>query len=108
MPSTTPYFGCALIAFPSLDCHRTEVDGCTGGFAAGVSRSCRRGRASMWAGSTMTAPAHTPAAELASKLEATLREVCDRLAPLDRTPCSPGEREAAVWIGRRLEIGRAS
>ncbi len=53
----------------------------------------------------MTAPAHTPAAEVASKLEATLREVCERLAPLDRTPCSPGEREAAVWIGRRL--GRA-
>ncbi|MGE4428596.1 MAG: M28 family metallopeptidase [Solirubrobacteraceae bacterium] len=32
----------------------------------------------------------------------TLREVCECLAPLGRTPCSPGEREAAAWIGERL------
>ena len=33
---------------------------------------------------------------------ATLREVAERLAPLERTPCSPGEREAAEWIAARL------
>ncbi len=32
----------------------------------------------------------------------TLREVCEHLAPIDRTPCSPGEREAAEWIAARL------
>ena len=42
----------------------------------------------------MTAPA--PA------LDATLRETIETLAPLDRTPCSPGEREAAVWLAGRL------
>jgi Zn-dependent M28 family amino/carboxypeptidase len=35
-------------------------------------------------------------------LERTLREVCERLAPIDRTPCSPGERKAAEWIAARL------
>jgi hypothetical protein len=35
-------------------------------------------------------------------LERTLREVCERLAPIDTTPCSPGEREAAEWIAERL------
>jgi hypothetical protein len=29
-------------------------------------------------------------------------EVVERLAPLDRTPCSPGEREAAEWLAERL------
>jgi hypothetical protein len=33
---------------------------------------------------------------------ATLREVTETLAPIDRTPCSPGEREAAQWIAARL------
>lgn len=32
----------------------------------------------------------------------TLREVVEALAPLDRTPCSPGERQAAEWLGDRL------
>jgi hypothetical protein len=32
----------------------------------------------------------------------TLREVVYTLAPLNRTPCSPGEREAAEWLGERL------
>ena len=36
------------------------------------------------------------------RLEATLREVCEHLAPIDTTPCSPGEREAARWIAERL------
>ena len=35
-------------------------------------------------------------------LEATLREVVERLAPLERTPCSPGEREAAEWLAERF------
>jgi hypothetical protein len=30
------------------------------------------------------------------------REVVERLAPIDRTPCSPGEREAAEWLAQRL------
>lgn len=34
---------------------------------------------------------------------AVLREVVERLAPLDRTPCSEGEREAAQWLAARLE-----
>ena len=38
----------------------------------------------------------------AGELEATLREVVERLAPLERTPCSPGEREAAEWLAERL------
>lgn len=35
-------------------------------------------------------------------LEATLREVVETLCALDRSPCGPGEREAAEWIARRL------
>jgi hypothetical protein len=37
-----------------------------------------------------------------SHVEATIREVCERLASVDTTPCSPGEREAAEWIAERL------
>lgn len=35
-------------------------------------------------------------------LEPTLREVVETLAPIDRTPCSPGEREAADWLAARM------
>jgi hypothetical protein len=35
-------------------------------------------------------------------LEAVLREVVETLAPLDRTPCSEGEREAAQWLAERM------
>ncbi len=35
-------------------------------------------------------------------IQATLREVVEALAPLDRTPCSPGERAAAEWLYARL------
>ena len=35
-------------------------------------------------------------------LDAVLREVVETLAPIDRTPCSPGEREAADWLAARL------
>lgn len=39
---------------------------------------------------------------------ATLREVIETLAAIERPPCSPGEREAAEWLGRRLrEAGAA-
>ncbi len=44
------------------------------------------------------APDLTPRPEI----EATLREVVETLAPLDRTPCSPGERAAAEWLRERL------
>jgi Peptidase family M28 len=42
-----------------------------------------------------------PSAESAA-LDALLREVVETLAPIDRTPCSPGEREAAEWLAARL------
>jgi hypothetical protein len=35
-------------------------------------------------------------------IDATLREVVETLAPLDRPPCSPGERAAADWLQERL------
>jgi hypothetical protein len=35
-------------------------------------------------------------------LETILREVVETLAPLERTPCSAGEREAAQWLAERL------
>ncbi len=35
-------------------------------------------------------------------IESTLREVVEKLAPIDRTPCSPGEREAADWLAARM------
>ncbi len=35
-------------------------------------------------------------------LAGVLREVVETLAALDRTPCSPGERQAAEWLSARL------
>ncbi len=35
-------------------------------------------------------------------LQDVLHEVVETLAPLDRTPCSPGERQAAEWLAERL------
>jgi len=52
---------------------------------------------SVYAGSSS---AHTPAMRAA--IDATLREVVETLAPLDRTPCSPGERIAAEWLHARM------
>jgi hypothetical protein len=43
-----------------------------------------------------------PGAERTAAQEAVLREVVDTLAPLDRTPCSAGERRAAEWLEARL------
>jgi hypothetical protein len=37
-----------------------------------------------------------------ANIEEVLREVVERLAPIDRTPCSEGEREAANWLAARL------
>lgn len=37
-----------------------------------------------------------------SELEDVLREVVETLARIERTPCSPGERQAAQWLGERL------
>ncbi len=45
-----------------------------------------------------TAPDLTPM----PGVEATLREVVETLAPLERPPCSPGERAAAEWLHERL------
>jgi Peptidase family M28 len=38
----------------------------------------------------------------AAALDGALREVVETLAPIDRTPCSPGEREAAQWLRDRF------
>jgi Peptidase family M28 len=35
--------------------------------------------------------------------EATLREVVEALAPIERPPCSEGERRAAEWLAERLK-----
>jgi Peptidase family M28 len=37
-----------------------------------------------------------------SWLDGLLREVVETLAPIDRTPCSAGERAAAEWVAARL------
>ena len=46
--------------------------------------------------------AAAPAAEIPPVPEDTLREVIERLAAIERPPCSPGEREAAEWLAGRL------
>jgi hypothetical protein len=49
------------------------------------------------------AVARAPGAPLDDgSLVALQREVVETLAALDRTPCSPGEREAAQWLAARL------
>jgi peptidase M28-like protein len=47
----------------------------------------------------LTAPAR---ASLSPDLDELLHEVVETLAPIDRPPCSPGERQAADWIAARL------
>jgi hypothetical protein len=37
-----------------------------------------------------------------ARLISVLREVVETLAPIDRTPCSAGERQAAEWLASRL------
>jgi hypothetical protein len=46
-------------------------------------------------------PAGAPAMR-DSGIEGVLRDVVETLAVLDRTPCSPGESEAADWLAARL------
>jgi Peptidase family M28 len=59
----------------------------------------RRARRAMRPAASASIPADlAPAADI----EATLREVVETLAPLERTPCSPGERAAAEWLHGRL------
>jgi Peptidase family M28 len=41
------------------------------------------------------------------QIEQTLREVVERLAAIERAPCSSGEREAAQWLARRLAAAGA-
>jgi Zn-dependent M28 family amino/carboxypeptidase len=43
-----------------------------------------------------------PAVASVSASEATLREVVETLAPIERPPCSEGERRAADWLVERL------
>ena len=38
-----------------------------------------------------------------AQLEDVLHEVVETLAPIERAPCSPGERQAAEWLGARLQ-----
>jgi hypothetical protein len=48
-------------------------------------------------------PVNTQSSQLDQHaLERVIREVVETLAPLDRTPCSPGERQAAEWLATRL------
>src|ERR1700726_3406110 len=51
---------------------------------------------------TSTESDQTARVDFPDQLHATLREVCEHLAPIDTTPCSPGEREAAQWIQERM------
>jgi hypothetical protein len=39
---------------------------------------------------------------VSATLRATVREVVQRLAAMHRPPCSPGEREAALWLAARM------
>jgi hypothetical protein len=40
-------------------------------------------------------------------LDGVLREVVETLAPIDRTPCSAGERAAAEWVAARMRASGA-
>jgi hypothetical protein len=52
----------------------------------------------------MSATSGSISPDLASQvaIEVTLREVVETLAPIDRPPCSSGERAAAEWLYARL------
>jgi Peptidase family M28 len=43
-----------------------------------------------------------PVSDTPDRLDPLLREVVETLAPIDRTPCSAGERAAAEWVAARL------
>ena len=40
-----------------------------------------------------------------ARLQSTLHEVVEKLAAIDRTPCSEGERQAAEWLAARMREG---
>jgi Peptidase family M28 len=42
------------------------------------------------------------------RLDGILRDVVETLAPIDRTPCSAGERAAAEWVAARLHASGVS
>lgn len=44
----------------------------------------------------------SPALTRSDSIEQTSHEVVETLAPIERTPCSPGERAAAEWLCARL------
>jgi hypothetical protein len=50
----------------------------------------------------MSEPSDTHTEPDARRLDHILHEVVETLALLDRTPCSPGERQAAQWLAARL------
>src|SRR5579875_1627072 len=52
-------------------------------------------------------PDHRAMGKQRTQLINTLREVTERLSGLERTPCSPGEREAAMWLAERLRAAGA-
>jgi hypothetical protein len=43
-----------------------------------------------------------PSSSESALLTSVLREVVETLAPIDRTPCSAGERQAAEWLASRM------
>ncbi len=45
--------------------------------------------------------------DASDRIDGILREVVETLAPIDRTPCSPGERAAAEWVAARLRASDA-
>jgi len=54
------------------------------------------------------APIIERAASVREVPRATLREVIERLAAIERAPCSAGEREAAEWLAERLRAAGAA
>jgi len=67
-----------------------------------VSREQSQGNGAGLAGAAREASRLDRAGPAPAPLECILREVVERLAPIDRTPCSPGERDAAQWLLARL------
>jgi hypothetical protein len=52
--------------------------------------------------STSSTPLQSRFAAGSADIDSTLHEVVETLAPIERTPCSPGERAAAEWLCARL------
>jgi Peptidase family M28 len=67
-----------------------------------VSREQAQGDVARLARATREASQPDRADPPPARLAGTLHEVVERLAPLERTPCSPGERDAAEWLLARM------